>query len=117
MSNCTQNFEETADILEKMAKEDRLLKESAVILAVQKAIMDLGYEPLGDKQEKLYKAIESVPTAYDVEKVVAELKKYATSPICKMHKVDCPYRDNDNIACENCGALGALEIVRRGGTE
>lgn len=91
-----------ADILEKMAKEDRLLKESEVILAVQKAIIELGYEPLGDKQNKIYEAIEGVPTAYDVDKVVAELENMTT--ICSAGTII------------NGGYIGrnkAIDIVRK----
>lgn len=43
----------------------RLVKERDVMLAVQKAIIELGYEPLGDKQGKIYEAIENTPTASD----------------------------------------------------
>ena len=73
------------------------------------------YEHWIDCRYDIENIIDKLPTAYDVSKVVAELEQYATSPICKMHKVGCPYRNNDNIACENCGALGAIDIVRKGG--
>lgn len=49
---------------------------------------------------------------YDVEAKVAELEKYAKSKICDKHKHGCPYKDNEDIYCENCGALGAISIVR-----
>ena len=54
------------------------------------------------------------PTAYDLDKVIEDLDKFANGDIC----ISCPkcrYVDEDNIECENCGALGALEIVKRGG--
>ena len=60
--------------------------------------------------------IMNQPIAYDVEQVVEQLEEYANSNIC--YKYDgCPYRDMPNVHCENCGALGALEIVRKGGVE
>ena len=58
--------------------------------------------------------IKAQPTAYDLDKVIEELDKFAHSDIC----ISCPkcrYVDEDNINCEICGALGALEIVKRGG--
>ena len=58
--------------------------------------------------------IKAQPTAYDLDKVIEDLDKFAHSDIC----ISCPkcrYVDEDNINCENCGALGALEIVKRGG--
>lgn len=57
-----------------------------------------------------------IPTAYDVDKVMERLEEYAHSSICKSHD-GCPYRGNENIYCENCGAIGALEIVKSGGIE
>ena len=60
--------------------------------------------------------IESLPTAFDTEKVVEQLEQYANGKICNMHR-NCPHKDNDNIACENCGALGAIDIVKKGGVE
>ena len=60
--------------------------------------------------------IENAPTAFDTEKVVEQLEQYANGKICNMHR-NCPHKDNDNIACENCGALGAIDIVKKGGVE
>ena len=58
--------------------------------------------------------VNAQPTAYDLDKVIEDLDKFANGDIC----ISCPkcrYVDEDNIECENCGALGALEIVKRGG--
>ena len=52
---------------------------------------------------------ESVPMVNIVEK----LEEYAKSKICDNHKKGCPYGDNDDIFCENCGALGAINIVKQ----
>ncbi len=60
--------------------------------------------------------IDSIPTAYDVDKVVELLNEYAHSEICKSHN-GCPYKDNKDMDCENCGAMGTLEIVKSGGIE
>ena len=54
---------EVNEILEKMRKEDRLLLESAVMLSVQKALIDMGYEPFEDKVRGVYTAIENTPIA------------------------------------------------------
>ena len=62
----------------------------------------------------IFDALDNTPTAYDVEKVVSDVEEYANSKICWKH-TDCPYRDKPEVYCENCGALGALEIVRKGG--
>lgn len=48
-------------------------------------------------------------------KIVEQLEEYAHSSICRTHKGICPYRNNDDMCCENCGAVGALEIVKSGG--
>lgn len=44
------------------------------------------------------------------------LNEYAHSEICKSHN-GCPYKDNKDMDCENCGAMGTLEIVKSGGIE
>lgn len=48
------------EIIEKMRKEDRLLKESAVVKAVQKELIEMGYEPFEEKVMGVYTAIENV---------------------------------------------------------
>lgn len=50
----------------------------------------------------------------DIEKVVGELEEYAKGNVCKRFPDGCPYKDEPNILCENCGALGAIDIVKRG---
>lgn len=54
-------MEESREIIEKMEKEDRLLSESAVMKAVQKEFIEMGYEPLDERVMGVYKAIENVP--------------------------------------------------------
>ncbi|MCI9621503.1 MAG: hypothetical protein HFG85_16560 [Dorea sp.] len=58
--------------------------------------------------------IKAQPTAYDIDKVINELEEFAHSDIC--HRNHCRYINADDIDCENCGALCALEIVKRGVT-
>ena len=58
---------EAKEILEKMRKEDRLLKESKVMKAVQKAMIEMGYEPLGDEVQKIFATIENVSQICTVE--------------------------------------------------
>lgn len=70
----------------------------------------------GGFSDEVPKAIKSIPTAYDVDKVVEQVEEYAHSEICKSHN-GCPYRNNEDINCENCGAMGTLEIVKSGGIE
>ncbi len=69
-----------------------------------------------DKANKMCELIDCQLTAYDVDKVVERLEEYVHSNICKSHN-GCPYRNNDDIHCENCGAIGTLEIVKSGGIE
>ncbi len=63
--------------------------------------------------EEVEEVINAQPTAYDLDKVIEELDKFAHSDIC--YRNHCRYINADDIDCENCGALGALEIVKRGG--
>ncbi len=64
--------------------------------------------------EEVEEVINAQPTAYDLDKVIEELDKFAHSDIC--HRNHCRYINADDIDCENCGALCALEIVKRGVT-
>lgn len=64
--------------------------------------------------EAYKKLVDEQPTAYDIENVMKELESYVRSDICKSCG-KCRYTDAGDINCETCGALGALEIVRRGG--
>ena len=68
-----------------------------------------------DKANKLCELIDNQPTAYDLDKVIKDLEEYAHSDICGPCR-SCRISDDiNNIECENCGALGALEIVKGGG--
>lgn len=60
--------------------------------------------------------IDNQPTAYDVDKVVAELKKESDSS-CGMYKARCPYIRSKTIFCEQCAILRAIQIVKGGGID
>ena len=61
--------------------------------------------------------IKEQPTAYDVEKVVAELHEFSlnTNPHCNemMRELLC----TEFSDCDYCKLQGAIEIVRKGGVE
>lgn len=57
--------------------------------------------------------IEKWNTRTPMSNIVEKLEEYAKSPICDNHMYGCPYEDNDNVLCENCGAYGAIEIVKQ----
>ena len=46
------------------------------------------------------------------EKIKERLEEYAHGNICSNHD-GCPYRNSSDIACENCGAIGAIDIVNQ----
>ena len=69
--------------------------------------------------KNVFEIIEEQPTAYDVEKVVAELEaekeKIAKEDYCRTkHYVenDCEHKD-----CFKCCAEHLIDIVRKGGVE
>lgn len=103
----------------KKSPQGDLISRSAVMELIESKCTD---GCLGTEDTTLIDAhgliddVSDLPTAYDLEKVVEQLEEYAKSSICYSHD-GCPYRDDDSIKCENCGALGALEIVRAGGKE
>jgi hypothetical protein len=69
------------------------------------------------KSDVLKQIVDVQPTAYDLDKVLENLEDYAYSTdICLRHN-GCPYGDNEDITCDNCAAIGALEIVKNGGSE
>lgn len=60
--------------------------------------------------------IDQLPTAYDVDKVVAELKKESKSS-CGKCKARFPYIRSKTIFCEQCATLRAIRIVKGGGVD
>ncbi|MXP75139.1 hypothetical protein GN277_07010 [Lachnospiraceae bacterium WCA-9-b2] len=69
------------------------------------------------KSDVLKQIVDVQPTAYDLDKVLEKMEAYAYSDgICIRHN-GCPYVGNNDINCDNCAAIGALEIVKNGGIE
>ena len=69
-----------------------------------------------NKASALCDLMDAQPTAYDVDKVVAELKKESDSS-CGMYKARCPYIRSKTIFCEQCAILRAIQIVKGGGID
>lgn len=69
-----------------------------------------------DCNADIQRLLSEQPTAYNLDAVVEQLEEYAKSDVCYRHD-GCPYRNNPEIKCENCGALGTLDIVRNSGKE
>lgn len=64
--------------------------------------------------------IDEEPTAYDVEKVVAELEEEKQSNPCRNTQCkDCKYTNQcyEGEMCYKVGFDNAIEIVRKGGVE
>lgn len=61
--------------------------------------------------------IEEQPTAYDVDKVVAELEKEAEVMCGSYRHSKCPYLMNKEVDCERCAMLRAIQIVKGGGVD
>lgn len=61
-------------------------------------------------------AIDDVPTAYDPDKVVEQLEECAKW-MCGSREAECPYIGNDEVDCERCAMLRAIEIVKGGGVD
>ena len=58
-----------------MRKNDRLLKESAVVLAVQKELIKMGYEPFEERVMGIYDAIDNVSKVCIMEEYDALCEK------------------------------------------
>lgn len=81
---------------------------SRVLCDIDKGVMCGNYEK--ETAEMFLKAFDESVT---MANIVGKLEEYAKSKICDNHKKGCPYGDNDDIYCENCGALGAINIVKQ----
>ena len=60
--------------------------------------------------------INRQPTAYDPDKVVEQLEECAKW-MCGSREAKCPYIGNDEVDCEKCAMLRAIEIVKGGGID
>lgn len=63
------------EIIEEMRRNDRLLKESVVVLAVQKELIKMGYEPFEERVMGIYDAIDNVPKVCIMEQYDALYEK------------------------------------------
>jgi len=102
---------------ERWANKMRLIDADRLEYEIVSHIEEFSKVPLDDIINGWKKIVDAQPTAYDVDKVKERLKEYAYGSICGTHEHGCPYMTNDNVSCENCGAIGALEIVKSGGIE
>ena len=109
-----------SDVLGVKIDDVLILKRGGVMRLIDADA--LKYDLLADNYnakmtpQEVADCIDNQPTIYEAEKVLAKLKEYANSDICRKH-VGCPYGNMENVHCEHCGALGAIEIVRKGGVE
>ena len=72
------------------------------------------------KVDDLIQFIDNLPTAYDIENVVAELEEMIKPKqfyFCKYAKGGCKYIDDDKKDCMECVVEHAIAIVRKGGVE
>lgn len=102
----------TEERKKEMDVQPRLIDESKTMLAVQKALIELGFEPLGHHAICIFESIESVPTAYDVENVVAELEKKK-----KEYLEGFRTHNNNEMYGIACGFGDSIKIVKRGGVD
>ena len=61
--------------------------------------------------DALYDYIQNMPTAYDIDRVVEELKKIRVKETCNKEKCDT------KEICRICVVDDAIEIVKQGGKE
>lgn len=100
----------------------RLIDADDFIEDIKTEIINLALDGLKGKPrpiKELYQIIDRIneqPTAYDVEKVVAELHAFSlnTEPYCKEVKDEYCHEFSD---CDYCKIQKAIEIVHKGGKE
>ena len=98
---------ETMKKLREYAEQKHYNGEVELANGILKAICFIEYE-------------ENIPTAYDVEKVVAELEEMIKPKkfyFCKYAKGGCKHLDNDAKDCLECIVELSIDIVRKGGVE
>lgn len=88
-----------------------LISRKAVIDIIHKEIDRTNSYSEHHTQINIEMAVEELPTAYDVEKVIAELRKTTTC-------ARCLNKDNSTSHCATFCDLGKqLEKIRKGGVE
>lgn len=101
----------------RLIDADKLLEElNGFSMRITGSANALALSVMYETKKSIAKIVDEQETAYDMDKVVEQVEEYAHSGICKSHN-GCPYRNNENMNCENCGAMGTLEIVKSGGIE
>ena len=88
-----------------------LISRSALIEKLEEKMFDSKLMCPVIKLTDLIELIDEQPTAYDVEKVVAELEEETDCPNCSMHCVDAHMCGFDEMRKQ------AIDIVKRGGVE
>lgn len=78
---------------------------------------ELTTEAINREFSRLQRAIEGMETAYDVEKVVAELEELSLSYELNCHKMIRENKCHESEDCGICAFKQAIEIVRNGGKE
>ena len=95
----------------------RLIDADLLIEKLKRASI---FEKITNAEDKnVFEIIEDIPTAYDVEKVVAELAKEELDNSSAQAEAQSGMCGNmANYYCGNKDAYGkAIEIVRKGGVE
>lgn len=87
---------------------DDLISRQAVDKIINNEIRSTTVPCVHDTQINIKFAVQELPTAYDVEKVIDQLQKAKTRMSC--------YRLN-NVADDKISIDEAIEIVRKGGIE
>lgn len=87
---------------------DNLISRQAIYKIIDNEIRSTTVPCVHDTQINIKFAVQELPTAYDVEKVIDQLQKAKTRMSC--------YRLN-NVADDKISIDEAIEIVRKGGIE
>lgn len=87
---------------------DNLISRQAIYKIIDNEIRSTTVPFVHDTQINIKFAVQELPTAYDVEKVIDQLQKAKTRMSC--------YRLN-NVADDKISIDEAIEIVRKGGIE
>ena len=87
---------------------DNLISRQAIYKIIDNEIRSTTVPCVHDTQINIKFAVQELPTAYDIEKVIEQLQKAKTRMSC--------YRLN-NVADDRISIDEAIEIVRKGGIE
>lgn len=93
----------------------RLLDEYTTNQAVQKVLVNYGFEPCGTIADAVWDAIENVPTAYDPDNVVEQIQKKSIMVATSKEFWDNP--QNGEYVEYVVPTQDAIEIIKTGGIE